>query len=45
MSVMPIIDPSGVVVAIHGISGANYTINGICNRHFVLPGGILTVVL
>jgi len=42
---MPIIDTSSVVAAIHGISGANYTINGIRNRHFVLTGGVLTVVL
>jgi len=41
---MPIIDTSGVAV-IHGISGANYTINSIRNRHFVLTGGVLTVVL
>lgn len=44
MSVMPIIDTSGVVAAnFHGISGANYTaINDVRSRHVV--DGVLTVI-
>lgn len=44
MSVMPIIDTPGVVVAvIHGVSGANYTtISDVRSRHTV--DGVLTVI-